>query len=246
MVEGRMKCSTPPPLTDEEISAALEGEIDAQTQLHLDNCTYCAARLVAAQQFERTLNQQLYRLNCPMPDELGDYIAGFLDESRRQKIAQHLLTCSLCQAEETHLRVFLNSPQQEQRPITSKPGLSPQRRFVSPLRLQPASEAAMTRGGLRGRPQEIELVAEAEDATVFLEIKNEGAGSRITGQVIAKDDISWAGALLELRQGDQIQAAVILQDDSEIICENVPPGEYELRMTGPEGQQLLLETLKVG
>jgi hypothetical protein len=241
-----MKCSTPPPLTDEEISAALEGELDARIQQHLDKCVYCTARLVAAQQFERTLNKQLYRLNCPQPDELSDYIVGMLADSRRRTIAHHLETCSLCQAEVTHLQSFLNPPKQEPRSNVSKKSPSPQRRFISPLRIQPSNQAGMTRSGVSRSQQKTELIAGADGVTVFLEIQQHGTEVRLTGQVMAESDVSWGGALLELRRGDQLQAAVILEDVGEFTCENIPVGEYELRVTGEEGQQLLLDTFQVG
>ena len=56
-----MLCSAPPPLTDDQLSAALDGEADQVVLDHLERCPSCTARLEQARRAERALAGRLYR-----------------------------------------------------------------------------------------------------------------------------------------------------------------------------------------
>ena len=72
----RMECSSPPPLTDDQLSAALDQTAVPDVIDHLASCASCAERLAAAQQAEQSLRSALYRWDCPAPQTLADYHLG--------------------------------------------------------------------------------------------------------------------------------------------------------------------------
>ena len=49
--------------------------------------------------FDACIDTCFYRINCPSPDELGDFSLKILPGSEYRKIQQHLKTCVLCREE---------------------------------------------------------------------------------------------------------------------------------------------------
>src|SRR5215212_8520124 len=96
-----MECSSPPPLTDDQLSAAPD-VID-----HLAICTSCAARLDAAQQAEQSLRSALYRWDCPTPQTLAEYHLGRPSAEEQRAIIRHLETCVRCSEEMAELALFM-------------------------------------------------------------------------------------------------------------------------------------------
>ena len=78
-----MECSSPPPLTDDQLSAALEQNAAPDVIDHLASCASCAARLDAAQQAEQSLRSALYRWDCPAPQTLAEYHVGRTSARKR-------------------------------------------------------------------------------------------------------------------------------------------------------------------
>src|SRR3712207_3339421 len=100
-----MQCSSPPPLNDDQINAALDGDADPTVQAHLAECAGCAGRLAAARQFERQVRARLYRWDCPPPQQLADYHFGRVPPDDDRAIRRHLERCALCAAEVEDLRL---------------------------------------------------------------------------------------------------------------------------------------------
>ena len=80
-----MQCSLPPPLTEDQLSVALDGTADTAVHAQLSRCPYCAEQLAAARQIETALNQHLYRWDAPSPEALAAYVLSWLDWSARQR-----------------------------------------------------------------------------------------------------------------------------------------------------------------
>lgn len=49
--------------------------------------------------FEVCIDKLFYRINCPLPDELGDFSLKILPGPEYRRIQQHLKTCVLCREE---------------------------------------------------------------------------------------------------------------------------------------------------
>lgn len=93
------QCIAPPALSDIALMAAIDGEGDAETFAHLEQCPACARRAEALQHFQSHLRARLYRLFCPSTDELIDFHLGLLPNERLDVLRQHLVICPHCSAE---------------------------------------------------------------------------------------------------------------------------------------------------
>lgn len=244
-----MWCSFPPPLTDDQISAVLDGGADVAVQQHLDQCPGCAARLAQAQHIEYHLKTQLrgiqlQRPDCPPSQRLGEYHLGLVSQPNERTIMRHVEQCGYCQAELEELRIFL-SPQP-----APAPQRAPQPRRVVGLRLGELvarllpSVEARTRPGLalRGGAAAGPIVAEAENTTIMLDVQPSADGSvLLLGQLIGDDAESWIGGLVELRQAGTLLLTAVVDDLCSFSCERIPPGQTSLRITAEHGRALLLD-----
>ncbi|RPI93758.1 MAG: hypothetical protein EHM39_12645, partial [Chloroflexi bacterium] len=102
-----MQCTIPPPLSDDDLSLALDGTAGQSILDHLAQCQGCAARLQEARQFESALKTRVFGLDCPEAGELGDYHLGRISGERTQAIEAHLKRCPHCSAEIEELQAFL-------------------------------------------------------------------------------------------------------------------------------------------
>jgi hypothetical protein len=222
-------------LTDDELTAALYGEAAPQVQAHLEQCADCAARMKDVRRFESALKSTFSRTNCPTPDGLGDYLMGFLDENEQQIVSSHLQICRYCQADVKELRRFINAPDVEPAPAPA-PGFGESlRRLIA--QLLPQQPALAVRGVKRSR----QFLGGVEGMNIFLEVEADDGNLVLTGQILAADGTPWAGGLLEIRRDSEIQTVVTLDEMGEYRCESVPPGNYELRFTGGNGYQIVVE-----
>src|SRR6266536_5903792 len=103
----RMECSSPPPLTDDQLSAALDQAAAPDVIDHLASCASCAARLEAAQQAEQSMRSALYRWDCPTPQTIADYHLGRPSAEEQRAIVRHLETCARCSEELAELVLFM-------------------------------------------------------------------------------------------------------------------------------------------
>src|SRR5689334_6461597 len=101
-----MQCSEPPALTDDQISAALDGASEPGVRDHLARCTSCARRLQQAQQIEQGLHRRLLRWDCPAPLELADYQLRRASPDEARAIELHLAGCARCRDELAELGAF--------------------------------------------------------------------------------------------------------------------------------------------
>lgn len=100
MDEGHDECvDASSCLSNTAIVAAADGEMDAQTRAHIQECPCCAAKVRQMRHMQKRLRQQLYRLFCPTTDVLIDYCQGLLEPRQLAIISHHLATCPYCAAE---------------------------------------------------------------------------------------------------------------------------------------------------
>jgi hypothetical protein len=234
-----MKCSFPPPLMDDQLSSALDGVADRAVDDHLAGCAYCAARLAQAQQAEQMLHAGLHRLDCPTPQQLGDYQLKLVGRADARAIARHLKECARCTGELEDLQVYLAADQA----------------VVSPAR-QPARPALQSLGklfahilprtpalALRGAGPE-PIIAEAKGATIILNM-DPAPNERVTiqGQVVADDSATWANSLVELRQAGTLEATATVNDLGGFSLGPIPAAISELRITPQLGHMLVLQDI---
>jgi len=234
-----MQCSAPPPITDDQISAALDGTADPATQAHVARCASCAERLMKARQMEQNMRARLYRWDCPPPQQLADYELRRASADDARAIEAHLGGCVRCTEELADLRQFLatDAPLEAPQPAPMMPKLSPWGAlFVRPL-AQPSSVAL--RGAGTGP-----LMVTAGDTTIFLDVQP-AADDRVAlqGQLVDADQGRWAGALVEIRQSGALVGTAEVGDLGGFACAALPAGATELRITPRHGRMIVLTDL---
>jgi anti-sigma factor RsiW len=233
-------CRTGTPLSDEQISAIIDGVADPIVLDHLALCPACARRVQTWQRWEQQLQAHLHRWDCPPSQQLADYHWGITDRPTSQTITRHLESCIHCTAELETLREFLNADMPRAvstpAPVATPPTRSRWRELVAVL--LPQSPALAVRGNGTARAP---LVAEADDVTIVLDVHMAEAGNvALLGQVAADDPDRWAGALVEVRQAGTLRATGEVDDLASFRCAPLPAGTSELRITAPDGTSIVL------
>ncbi len=239
-----MLCKYPPALTDDDLSAVLDGQAPVGTAEHLADCPDCAARLERARRYEHALKTALYRWDCPSTQHLGRAELGLLAEPERRALAQHLSECHACAAEVEQLRGFMAAaaiadvdPMWDQRRRAATEG--PAELVAAVL---PRGAAVAVRGEAAGP-----IVATASGITIVLDPQFASPGhALVRGQVAADDQGRWTGALVELRQAGRVQAMATVDESGGFRCGPLAAGRTDLRITPESGQPVLLPGLSLG
>lgn len=233
-----MECNSPPPLTDEALSLALDELADEATQQHLAQCEACAGRLAQMKQLEAAMQKRLRRFQCPSAQRLSDYHLGMLDADSMAAIKAHVEGCPRCQDDLAMLIEFLDLPPEEA--VSNK---------VIPLR-PPKNiwRAAKTRTSgslaLKGTDNEASHDMEAGSAKIFLETKATPQGFLLTGQV-TDNEIQWAGALIAIWQGSAIRWTQTLDEMGEFKAELTDSAPVTIYITASNGVTIQLEGIVI-
>ena len=230
-----MECSTPPALTDEELSATLDGEFDATIQQHLSQCPACAARLAEMRQMDMVFHS-LRRIECPSPQIIGDFHLKFLDDAQATLVQQHLASCPRCQDELAILKDFLELP-------TEEPIINP----IIPLWDTESTHKATrvdTSGNLalKGQDDKSAHDVQAGSARIFLETSPTPKGYLLSGQVV-DNEVSWGSGIVEFWQEKAVQQVGILDEMSEFHFEFTMAVPITLYITSPSGITLAIEDI---
>ncbi|HEU5101264.1 MAG TPA: hypothetical protein VFU22_19710 [Roseiflexaceae bacterium] len=230
-----MECSSPPPLTDDQISDALDQTATPEVIEHLARCPSCDARLEQARSVERVLGSNLFRWDCPPPLELAEYHLGTIAAERQRAIARHLEQCVRCSEEIGELVLFMRDEAPVAQP--SAPARRSTSRGWSLGRLLPRAPALALRGGA-AEP----LMFEADGGVaIFLEVRPATGGQvELHGQLVSDDQEGWTGALVEIRQAGVLRATAAIDDLGTFQSSALPILPSELRLTRADGKALLL------
>jgi hypothetical protein len=241
-----MECRQPPPLSDEEINAALDGVASADVTDHLAGCSHCRARLAQAQEFEYHLGAALHRWDCPSSQQLGEYHLGLLGGAADRAIAAHLRVCARCTQEVEELRLFLGDD--AARAVTPAPAAERPWQSRTPLqtviaRLLPSRPSTAVRGAGRAP-----MVAQSPLATVVLDPVTQGTQeTMLVGQIAddQNDQDRWTGALVAAyRQGAFVGVAVV-DDLGSFTCGPLPSGVLDIHITSETGPSIRVNDVPV-
>jgi len=230
-----MTCQMPPPLSDDEISAVLDGSAEDDVLRHIDVCPDCARRVAAARRLEVAIAQRLNRWDCPSPLALGEYHLNMLSERQARAIREHVKGCPRCQAELADLSVFLENGRHEDakgvEPSTGKlPRVNlrlPDWLLGKPLVQRPAM-------ALRGTGEE-PVIIEAGALTVFLKLEPRAGQPVLLGQLAGDDLGPWVGALVQMWQEGALRATAEVDDLGAFRCEAIALQPFELQIIAQSG-----------
>lgn len=234
-------CRFPPPLSDDDFSAAIDGVAPPQVREHLAGCAGCAARLDVARQAEHALRGRLAFWDCPSSQQLGDYQFGLLPQNERRAVDTHITDCVRCTAELAELGVFLNTGV-TRRVVKRAPPLPRPRLGELVARLLPQAPAFALRGAASRT-----LSFAAGNVTVMLELRAaDGERVMLEGQILDDTQELWAAALVELRQGGALQATAFVDEFGGFVCGPLAPASAELRITPERGPVVVVPDIDLG
>ena len=223
-----MKCISSPALDDAEIMSYVEGEAEDAVAAHIKECLYCQERADQWSRLQNRLQNQLYRVSCPTPMELGDYHLRLLPAPQVLVVAQHLRECPLCRREVAELEDFLADLGPENSSLGAVKVLI--------ARLINQAEYGGTRVGmaLRGEAKS-PLMLEADGIMITLDIQPDTRGDlSIIGQLAADDQEYWNGAVVQLQQAETLLASSV-DDLGAFDFEAIPPGSMQMTITSSQG-----------
>jgi len=237
-----MTCQLPPPLTDDEISAILDGTAGEGVLQHLSLCPACAHRVNEARRLEAALSRQLTRWNCPPAQALGEYHLKLLNGAAAQRIADHVAGCLPCQEELAELAAYLGTRDAEAAPAPGRGRMGGQSRLWHPLQPGVLFGALQTRQpALTLRSAEAEpVVVEAKGVTLFLMLEAGAGHPALLGQLAGDDLGAWAGALVQLWQNGALRTTAEVDDFGAFRCQPLELMPFELALAARGGATLVV------
>ena len=235
-----MKCISSPALDNAQILMFVEGEADESVIAHIQNCPYCGEKARQWTHLQNSLRKQSYRIICPTPMELGDFHLGYLPAPDVLVVSQHLRECLLCSREVAALENFLTS-------LAPAPGLVETANVLIARLVGTSSEngfgpaAPALRGETKGP-----LTFEADGIVIVLDIQSSMEGTfDILGQVAADQQEHWTGALVEIRQGNELQSSSTVDDLGAFRMENIETGSKELQIIPRDHSPIIVSNFEV-
>lgn len=232
-----MACDTLTQLPDGALLMYLDGETDAITTQHIDQCGDCTASVRQLRQTTFALLGSLFRAACPPSLQLGEYSIGLLTAHETAQIETHLTACPHCSAELRQLDAFMAQPDLVAEPPRQQPNSDRVRVLIARLvsGLSSLGQPAMTPAfaALRGSADG-PLTYEAGDYRAVFEI--DGDLDRpdrwaLTGLLIGP---AAAGVSIELWRGGQRMATTLVDAYGNFELLRLEPGDYELILTGSD------------
>ena len=228
------QCISPPELDDKQLLIYLDGNADKEIVSHLERCEYCREKAENLANLQNELISRLYRINCPSSLELGEYHLHMLPASQMLMVRQHVSECPHCTRELTQLEEFFLSDL-----APTENSLLGQAKVLI-ARLMGAEVDSGLAPALRGESKG-PLTFEADGIVIVLDIQPVNDGKvHILGQVAADNQDQWTGALVEFRQGDELQFSTTVDDLGAFRSDSIEPGSKELRITPKDGSLILV------
>lgn len=249
------ECSMPPPLTDEALLTALDGDLAAEVQAHLKRCAFCSSRFQRMRMFEKSLHDSLYRDNCPESDQLADYVMGTLSTADEVRLERHLQQCMFCQKEVITLQtIFVADVAQEQHQKVLEPVWQQFKTVLQSLSDQLVQvlvpQSRMAYGQLKGNRDSRDrvLTYTKEPVSVMLSLEKMIDTLKINGSIVdTETQDRWSGSLVELvsTAEDPRRYATFADDDEMFTFDAVVPGHFNLSICGTSGQILRLQDIEI-
>lgn len=210
----------------EEIIAAIDGEAPPEALARLRATPAGAAELDDFARLQRRLQLALHRIDCPDPDDLGEYVLGLLAPGRRTAVAAHLLGCPRCADEVADFRTSLGAT-----------ALAPVARAASPVRRLIASLFTPAPGpaaALRGGDTDESLTFRADDVSLTIDrapVVRRGQTS-LAGLIWRESEGGppLAGSPVHLTAADGATRATTIDDLGNFAFDNLAVGTYQLEV----------------
>ena len=239
--EGGMGCNSRETLTEEQLSAAIDGQASDNVLEHLASCPICSARLALARTAETTMRTRLYRFDCPSSQELTDYHMGLVNSTTDRQITRHLALCVTCQAEIETLRSFMHTDHPYAHlvaPTQAAPSLSSALHDLIASILPPTPQLALRGNSLRN------LTARAGSTTLMLVPERDKSGQlTLAGQILDDDIDQWIGAQVEIYHNEHISHSSMIDELGGFALHAIPSETITLRVIPHKGRAIKVPAL---
>ena len=239
-----MNRSTPPQLNEGDLLAYLDGDASPELIRTIEQDAMLLAQVDELRQAQMLFGFSLAQRHCPDTDSLVEYQASLLPESERQSIADHLITCTYCQAEMAELSVgiVLDEVEVEAVEPVREPNWLDALQAAGRQLIELTMRPQLSRGpvyALRGKAQQ--TIFEADGFQLIVSTKRiSGENTKIEGQVMnLLDPFAMDGGTITLRVGDEIQSSSPVDEFGhfELTCELVTA--YSLQIDVGESATLV-------
>jgi hypothetical protein len=230
-------------LSEDALSAAIDGSADERVYAHLAQCPACQARLEAARATEQALRSRLHRFDCPSSQELADYhlgMLGIVDAARDRAIIRHLEQCVACTAEIAALRSFLDeapAPAAQAPVVATQPRASLGDVFA---RLLPRAPQMALRGAASAT-----ISAEVDDVTILLDPQPGSQGLLLHGQLLSLDQERFDGALVTVQAGEALLAEGAVDDMGSFSVGPLAVAVVDVRIAPSEGPAIWVKGVEL-
>lgn len=187
---------------------------------------------------ELWLHRTLYRVDCPPPQQLGEWNLQLLDPDAALGVAQHVRDCDMCQQELDLWRAYARQP------IGPAPGVVETVRRVLAQLVPPI--AAPAPGRLRGSSSAPSVqVYEVDEVTIT--VGHGQTPNDIIGLVLATEHApeDLVGQPVRLLTADGRTQVTALDDIGNFNFDHVAPGQATLEVELPTAT-IVIEELRVG
>jgi hypothetical protein len=231
-------------MTSEDLLAYVDGEIDERRAAHVAGCAICSQQIAEYGARDAHLSDTLFRLDCPDPQTLGEFVVEMLSAEQTLAMRMHLADCPNCTDEIAALRGLLRGDPRAA-PI-SRP--SPLARLIA--RLLPAPNPQLGLAGVRGTGVQESETYIAGPVTVSISLTATSAGSArrylLIGLVINEQDGSIpVGAPVRLMQGSALIVEEQLDESGNVAMDDLREGLYNLEVLLPTGI-VVVEGISIG
>ena len=238
--------------SNKEPSTCVDDETDFQEAARLEQSPHSGEKAHQQACLQSYLTAQLYRVTCPSSFELGEYHLNVLPQEQAAAVARHLEKCPHCTREVAQLNDYLNEFSLKPTPLEQVKERVKERvrvlvaDLVSHVPGSPGGQPTLMPAGVavRGADDGPSIYA-ADDVQVAVEIQDDAerpGRKAILGLVIgAKSD----GLKAHLWRVEQPVAIVPVDELGNFVFPNLPRGDYELILSGPE-VEIRIQKLEIG
>ncbi|HIP71605.1 MAG TPA: hypothetical protein EYH05_09450 [Anaerolineae bacterium] len=176
---------------------------------------------------------QLYRIECPPSQVLGEYHLGMLPPGEADGVALHLAHCPHCRGEVETLAAFLAAEE-----VTAVKSTWLKRirtilaELVPPTGIDSPAEPALS--GVRGVLDDETRLYQAEEWQVALEfLADDPAQTSLLGIVFGPPVAAWQ---VQWQQADERVWTTAVDETGAFEIPNIQPGEYDLILKSDEAE----------
>lgn len=240
------QCKAPKELREGDLIAYLEGAAPPCVMEHLAHCPAHQLEVAELQAIDSLLQAALFRIDCPLPEELLQYHAGLLVEPERRRVEQHLKSCAACREELGELQAAAGSESWAGSTLIEFLERAGRQVLRAVLVKSSAVQPALAIRGSESR----QLEFQTDGYQLLLSLVSPVAAENrwlIEGQVLTRGSpvVGGAGDIVQLLATDRVVASDRVDEFGFFVLDEIGSGHYTLHIQ-VGATHIVIEDLDVG